>query len=88
MGTYSNSTAIAPPWSNKTVNVDNCLLEEVKQLWKAGVRTTGNCCGHNVAPAFISVWPAEIPKMLELGYETYAHPDAERKDHFIPKTIL
>jgi hypothetical protein len=32
---------------NKTVCIDACIADCIKQLWEAGIKTTGSCCGHN-----------------------------------------
>ena len=74
----------------KLVSIDKCLLHEITHLWEIGIKTTGCCCGHgDLSKAFISVHPAYIETMKELGYTTYYNkfnPDA--KDHFVPKTIF
>lgn len=74
----------------KLVSIDKCLLHEITHLWEIGIKTTGCCCGHgDLSKAFISVHPAYIEAMKELGYTTYYNkfnPDA--KDHFVPKTIF
>ena len=74
MGSYANQTVLQyPNWfvsekKVRAVGIDNCLLEEIKQLWESGIQTTESCCGHNVAPAYISVVDEHIEKMMELGY--------------------
>ena len=70
--------------STKTVCVDKCLLPELLSLWEQGIHTTGCCCGHGRAPAFIGVAKGCEQKMLELGYcFIYGHFDT-----FVPKTVL
>lgn len=73
----------------KMVNIDKCLLTEVKDLWERGIKTTGCCCGHDKQPPFIGVEFEFIPQMKALGYQVAynsCRPDDE--DHFIPKTVL
>ena len=84
------------PWEDdsklepKLVSIDKCLLQEITHLWEIGIKTTGCCCGHgDFSKAFISVHPAHIETMKELGYTTYYNKiNPEAKDHFVPKTIL
>lgn len=58
--------------SGKTaVSVDRCILPEVQDLWAAGIRTTGCCCGHGVEVASICVDEDDISRMNELGYKRH-----------------
>ena len=70
--------------------VDECLADEIEDLWSKGIKTTGCCCGHGVDLGFIEVTDECIDKMLKLGYQHYIYPTAlggeKRKDAFIPKT--
>lgn len=74
----------------ETVGVDACLAEEIKSLWKQGIKTTGCCCGHGRNLGFIEVRDEYISEMEKLGYQHYIYEDefggAERKDAFIPKS--
>ncbi len=36
-----------PPFMDKTVCVDSCIVKEIQELWDAGFETLGCCCGHN-----------------------------------------
>jgi hypothetical protein len=38
---------LQPPFTNKTVCIDSCIVDEIKQLWNEGFVTFGSCCGHN-----------------------------------------
>ncbi len=72
-GTYANQASIKFPFYplssvDETVCVDNCILEEIKELWEKGIQTTNSCCGHNKLPGSIIVIHEHIDKMLELGY--------------------
>lgn len=94
MGTYRGQVILAAPdflrhkWPDG-IGIDVCLALEVQDLWREGIHTSGHCCGHGRAPAYISVWPESISAMIELGYETLRHPDGpDRRDHFVPKTRL
>lgn len=49
---------------------DFCLEDELFQLWRCGVHTTGSCCGHGIMQPYIQVLDGEsVQKMHELGYE-------------------
>jgi hypothetical protein len=73
------------------LEIDKCLVEEIKYLWLSGVHTQGCCCGHGKATGFIQVERTDFSKMLELGYEWYrGYPEEfggkTRYDAFIPKS--
>lgn len=82
------------PWEDescykeKYISVDKCLLPEILELWKHGIKTTGCCCGHgNKYMAYIGVKPEYIEKMKELGYKVHfnkCRPNDE--DSFVPKS--
>jgi len=70
------------------VCIDACLVSEIWELWRQGIRTTGSCCGHNQGPAYIGVVDEDIPKMKALGYKVAPNPcDARREDSFVPKSL-
>lgn len=73
MGSYDAQIEMVPPWGvredGRGICVDACIALEVHRLWQQGIRTTGCCCGHNTAPAYIGVREEHIPGMLRLGYE-------------------
>lgn len=48
-GTYIYVEVINPNQNRKTVAVDSCIAEEIKELNKQGVVTLGCCCGHGKA---------------------------------------
>ena len=72
------------------VFVDECIADEVNQLWDKNIHTCGCCCGHNKDIGFIQVVDEDIIKMQELGYEKYIYEDEfggiNRNDAFIPKS--
>jgi hypothetical protein len=71
-----------------TVCIDACLVSEVWDLWRAGIRTTGCCCGHNQTDPYIGVEEEDIQKMKEMGYVVRVNPlDSSREDSFYPKTL-
>ena len=51
------------------MEIDDCIVEEIKDLWRMGVHTRSCCCGHGGPGGNIVVERTDIPKMLELGYE-------------------
>lgn len=90
IGTYANAIPLWPSpelgLTRVPVTVDRCIAGEIVWLWSQGVVTSGNCCGHNMAPPFISVkGDASVARMRELGYETF---DLRRQDHFLPKSLM
>lgn len=84
MAAYKNKVGGAP-----SICLDKCIAEEVQQLWKLGITTTGCCCGHNKLGGFIGVVDEDIQRMKEMGYAVrfnQSRPGDE--DSFIPKTSL
>lgn len=89
-GTYHDTTALKPHWesAHETITIDNCLLNEIKDLWSKGIVTGGCCCGHNISLGMVSVEDEYIDVMLSLGYKIRFHElDPTRRDTFIPKTV-
>lgn len=87
MGSYKRQIWVHAPSHMPKENgycLDLCIAQEIMQLWMKGITTTGCCCGHNSIDGYISVIESDIPKMHEIGYKEYNHPD-DRKDHFNPK---
>ena len=75
--------------SGDGIPVDTCIVDQVVELWKTGVRTYGCCCGHNKLPGFINVDPEDFTKALALGYEPYEFPDdPSRQDTVLTKPVL
>lgn len=69
--------------------VDVCLALEITKLWKAGITTTGCCCGHGRVPPYIGVVEHDIPLMLEMGYVVQENPCRPGdRDTFYAKTQL
>ena len=85
IGSYSNQTPLINPFTRKPVGIDNCLLKEIKMLWKVGIETIECCCGHNKASAYIIVNDRHMGKMDDLGYEF--HINNQGTPIYIPKTI-
>lgn len=72
------------------IPVDDCISEEIKDLWNKGIKTAGCCCGHGISLGYIQVTDDCIEAMEQLGYEHYIYQSefggVERKDAFIAKT--
>ena len=68
------------------LDIDNCLVDEIKKLWDAGIHTRGCCCGHNKLGGYIEVERTDIPKMISLGYEIYKGKKINYFDTFVPKS--
>lgn len=73
-------------YKNYEIEIDNCLVEEIKDLWSKGVHTTGCCCGHkdNRLKPYIGVQNTDIQKMLDLGYKMFINEFGSVE--FTPKT--
>jgi hypothetical protein len=73
-------------YKNYEIEIDNCLVEEIKDLWSKGIHTTGCCCGHNdsrLRPS-IGVQNTDIQKMIDLGYKMFINEFGSVE--FTPKT--
>lgn len=58
-----------------TICIDLCILPEVQLLWKAGIRTTGSCCGHGKITGTITTVDDDWPAMDAMGYQRHeGHP--------------
>jgi len=70
--------------SNYGICVDRCIVDQVVELWEAGIRTYGSCCGHNKTEGFINVGEEDYEKALLLGFEPYVFDkkpyDLNRRD--------
>lgn len=69
IGTYENQVKLKCWWSDKTICVDFCLKDEILNLWKNKIITTGCCCGHNKLKPFINVDNEHHNKMIDLNYK-------------------
>lgn len=55
------------------LTIDACILGDLQELWRRGVRTTGSCCGHGRTFGFVSVaGPDDAGIMRSLGYRELA----------------
>lgn len=95
MGSYDNTSLVVRPEHmrhNKDDNIyiDNCIKAEVEHLWSLGIRTTGNCCGHNIKGQVptIAVTEEDVSRMKELGYVVYYNPCRPSDDDiFIAQSV-
>lgn len=94
MGSYEGQVELVPPdflrrSDGRGICVDVCLALEISRLWRAGIKTTGCCCGHGKPLAYIGVIPEHIGQMKEMGYEVSFNPSRPGdEDSFVPKTPL
>ncbi|MCK4822347.1 hypothetical protein KA005_41675 [bacterium] len=65
--------------SNYGIGVDKCIVAQVVNLWEAGIRTYGCCCGHNKTPGFINLDERDFSKALELGWGKYEYPNDKNR---------
>lgn len=91
-GSYDNQVMVEAPHAigfGRPVCLDTCIAEEVMDLWRRGITTTGCCCGHNKTEGYIGVMPDDIQRMEELGYKVaYNEIRPEDDDSFLPKSII
>ncbi len=81
-----NRTAVLTCW-NKLQEIDNCILDELQQLWDLGIKTEASCCGHNLVSGTIIInclYSAFI--MRNMGYIEYSDPGLQGF-WFYPKSI-
>lgn len=76
-----NRTAIMT-CMGKMQEIDNCILDELKELWTKGVITLASCCGHNKINGSIIVDISSVGIMKQLGYV-----ESENPTWFYPKSI-
>ena len=74
-------------FKNGVLDIDDCLVKEIKHLWRLGIHTRGCCCGHQKLKGYIEVERTDIIKMIKLGYKFYEQDDENNFDRFIPKSI-
>lgn len=67
-------------------DIDRCLVDEIQDLWRRGVVTTGSCCGHGINLGMINVAETSVDLMLGLGYKLMDVPESCWKYSFIPKS--
>ena len=59
-------------YKNNEISIDDCLVDEIKDLWVKGIHTNSCCCGHkNSVPKHIMVERTDYSRMLDLGYKMY-----------------
>ena len=86
---YGNQVIVLPPFSNRFLCIDRCLLNEVSLLWSLDIVTTGCCCGHNIAEPYIGVEFEYIDQMKSLGYTVNFNSSRPKdEDSFVPKSII
>ena len=51
------------------INIDECILKEIKYLWKNGIKTYGSCCGHGIKHSWVNVDESDFVNIENLGYE-------------------
>ncbi len=75
-----NRTAVVTCYG-KLQEIDNCILDELQDLWKQGALTDASCCGHNKAIGIISVPGDWVEFMKSKGYVEY------KPECFYPKSL-
>lgn len=69
--------------------VDKCLINEIKELNRMGIKTIGCCCGHKKGSGYIQVSSNFVKDMKNLGYEQIPiEANGNGKWCFKPKTEL
>lgn len=67
-GTYDRQTNMKT-LEDKWVCIDTCLVQEIAELWYAGIYTVECCCGHNKNKGYIMVHKIFEFKMKLKGYK-------------------
>lgn len=71
---------------DKSIQVDECLKEEIEFLLNENITTISSCCGHGKTQGYIAVIDSDIDKMKELGYKKHINPNYPSSNNFfIPK---
>ena len=76
-----NRTAVKTCYG-KLQEIDNCILDELKDLWRQGILTEASCCGHNKINGSIIFDELDIRLMKLMGYVEQENPT-----WFYPKSI-
>jgi hypothetical protein len=63
-----------PDCCDKQISVDECIADELKEIWAEGITTTGSCCGHFRYAGEVFVIEKDIEKMEQLGYKHQVNP--------------
>lgn len=72
MGSFDNQIRLITP-EGKNVGIDRCIAEEIKELWKSGIRTIASCCGHNKSieekelPGVVAVVDRDIERIQAMA---------------------
>jgi len=86
MGSYDNQITLKMP-NGQLMGIDKCIAEEIKYIWKLGIKTTGCCCGHNIQEGYIGVIDKDIEFMKKSGYRVrFNERDLSDERNFIPKS--
>jgi hypothetical protein len=67
MGSYARSVEVVGP-DGALVHCDACMVPELSDLWRRGIRTIASCCGHNRVLGFVAVRAEHDAQMVALGY--------------------
>lgn len=53
----------------QTINVDDCIAQEIVFVNSMGIRTEGCCCGHGTEEPSAIIKPSCVNKAKKLGYK-------------------
>lgn len=68
-GSYDACVTVVLPWAGAKVRgIDACMVPEVAELWRQGIRTVESCCGHNQKHGYVAVEDEFFHQMIALGY--------------------
>ena len=54
---------------SQTINVDDCIAQEIVFINSIGIRTEGCCCGHGAESPLAIIKPSSVNKAKEAGYK-------------------
>ncbi len=67
---FAKSMAMPGESGTVEVEIDACISDTIQQLWDAGVRTLGCCCGHNgnldVGPSVVLGGPEHFADAFDI----------------------
>jgi len=51
------------------IQIDRCLVPQIKRMWELKIKTFGCCCGHGKRKGFISIPLSHAEKAIDNNFE-------------------
>ena len=64
----------------RTVSIDSCIVDQIQDLWLAGVTTLGCCCGHGKSAPSVIIDSGYSPLETARAFSVLS---ADRERHWI-----